>query len=218
MNETSQIVIDRMTPPTEPTDTRRARILAVARKHFGRHGYRRTVLDEIAAEAGCAKGSLYLEFPGKKELFFAVLDDVNGDVGKRFMDALAGVTSPATWLRTGLAFTFETLEREPLLARLLADEPDMPILREYAALDHKRAEAEAAVQRFRELLRQGIAAGELRADLDIEVAPFVLAGLKFLHLHADLITAGMIDRRRYFAGLVDLTMAALLAPPKESAS
>ena len=203
---------------TPPTDTRRARILAVARKHFGRHGYRRAVLDEIAAEVGCAKGSLYLEFPGKKELFFAVLDDVEAEVGRRFMDALAGVTSPAAWLRQGLVLGFNTLEREPLLARLLADEPDMPILREYAALERKRADAAAGVQRFRDLLRQGIACGELRPDLDVDVVPFVLAGLKFLHLHADLITAGLIDRRRYFAGLVDLAMAALLAPSKESAS
>lgn len=205
-----------MTPPNEPSDSRRARILAAARRHFGRHGFRRAVLDEVAAEAGCAKGSLYLEFPGKKELFFAVLDDVNAEVGRRFMDALAGVTSPAAWLRTMLQFTFDTLEREPLLARLLVEEPDMPVLREYAALDRKRAEAEAAVQKFRALLQQGVAAGELRADLDVEVVPFVLAGLKFLHIHADLITAGLIDRRRYFAGLVDMTMAAVLAPPKGS--
>ncbi len=207
-----------MTPPNEPSDSRRARILAVARRQFGRHGFRRTVLDEVAAEAGCAKGSLYLEFPGKKELFFAVLDDVNAEVGRRFMDALAGVTSPAAWLRTMLQLTFETLEREPLLARLLVEEPDAPVLHEYAALDRKRAEAEAGVQKFRELLRQGVAAGELREDLDVEVVPFVLAGLKFLHLHADLITVGLIDRRRYFAGLVDMMMHAVLAPPKGPAT
>ena len=56
---------------TDRPDTRRARILAVARKHFGLYGYRRTVLDDIAVEAGCAKGSLYLEFPGKQALYFA---------------------------------------------------------------------------------------------------------------------------------------------------
>lgn len=202
---------------TPPTDTRRARILAVARKHFGRHGYRRAVLDEIAAEVGCAKGSLYLEFPGKKELFFAVLDDVEAEVGRRFMDALAGVTSPAAWLRQGLVLGFDTLEREPLLARLLRDEPDLPMLREYAAQDRVRAQTEGALRHFRELLRRGIDVGELRRDLDLEVVPFVLASLKFLHLHADLATAGLIDRRRYFDGVADLALSALLAP-KESAT
>lgn len=198
-------------------DTRRARILAVARKHFGQFGYRRAVLDDIAVEAGCAKGSLYLEFAGKQALYFAVLDDVHAESGKRFQAAVDGVTSPAEWLRVSVRFTFDTLEREPLLARLLRDEPDLPMLREYAAQDRVRAQTEGALRHFRELLRRGIDAGELRRDLDLEVVPFVLASLKFLHLHADLATAGLIDRRRYFDGVADLALSALLAP-KESAT
>lgn len=201
-----------MTASEDRTDSRRARILAVARKHFGRFGFRRAVLDDIAAEAGCAKGSLYLEFPGKQALYFAVLDDVHAEVGKRFAAAVAGIESPAGWLRASLRFTFATLEREPLLARLLADDPDLPALREYAAQDRVRVEAEAALTHFRGLLRRGVEAGELRRDLDLEVVPFVLAGLKFLHLHADLITAGLIDRGRYFDGLADFALAAVLAP------
>lgn len=202
-----------MTALADRTDNRRARILAVARKHFGRFGFRRTVLDDIAAEAACAKGSLYLEFPGKQALYFAVLDDVQAEVGQRFAAAVAGIESPAEWLRVSTRFTFATLEREPLLARLLADEPDLPVLREYAAQDRVRVQTEAAVQHLRALLRRGIEAGELRPDLDLEVVPFVLAGFKFLHLHADLITAGMIDRSRYFDGVADFALAAVLAPP-----
>jgi AcrR family transcriptional regulator len=202
---------------TDRPDTRRARILAVARKHFGLYGYRRAVLDDIAAEAGCAKGSLYLEFPGKQALYFAVMDDVQAEVGGRFRAAIDGVTSPAEWLRISVRFTFDTLEREPLLARLLRDDPDLPALREYAAQDRVRAEAEAALQQFRALLERGIAAGELRRDLDLEVLPFVLSSLKFLHLHADHATAGMIDRRRYFDGVADFALSGLLVP-KESAS
>jgi AcrR family transcriptional regulator len=198
-------------------DTRRARIIAVARKHFGLYGFRRAVLDDIAAEAGCAKGSLYLEFPGKQALYFAVMDDIHAEFGARFRAAVDGVTSPAEWLRISVRFTFDTLEREPLLARLLRDDPDLPALREYAAQDRVRAQAEAALQQFRGLLERGIAAGELRRDLDLEVVPFVLASLKFLHLHADLVTAGMIDRRRFFDGVADLALSALLAP-KESAT
>lgn len=205
-----------MTAADRP-DTRRARILAVARKHFGQYGYRRAVLDDIAAEAGCAKGSLYLEFPGKQALYFAVMDDVQAEVGQRFHAAVAGVDSPSEWLRISVRFTFDTLEREPLLARLLRDDPDLPALREYAAQDGKRAEAEAALQQFRALLQRGIAAGELRRDLDLDVLPFVLASLKFLHLHADLATAGLIDRRRYFDGVAEFALSALLAP-KESAT
>lgn len=207
-----------MTATGDRTDNRRARILAVARKHFGRFGFRRTVLDDIAAEAGCAKGSLYLEFAGKQALYHAVLDDVHAEVGQRFAAAVAGIDSPAQWLRASTRFTFTTLEREPLLARLLTDDPELPALREYAAQDRVRVEAEAAVTHLRGLLRRGVEAGELRADLDLEVVPFVLAGFKFLHQHADLITAGLIDRGRFFDGLADFALAALLAPAKDPAT
>lgn len=203
---------------TATPDTRRARVLAAARRHFGRFGYRRAVLDDIAAEAGCAKGSLYLEFPGKEALFFAVLGDVQAEVGQRFAARVAGLESPAAWVRASLEFGFDTLEREPLLARLLVDDPETPILRQYAAQTRVQAEAAAALEHFRGLLRRGVDAGELRADLDLEVTPFVLAGLKFLHMHLDLITAGMIDRRRYLEGLVAFVMAGLLAPAKEPAA
>lgn len=206
-----------MTAATDRPDTRRARILAVARKHLGQFGYKRTVLDDIAAEAGCAKGSLYLEFAGKQALYFAVMDDVHAEVGERFHAAVEGVTSPAEWLRISVRFTFDTLEREPLLARLLRDEPDLPMLHEYAAQDRVRQQTEAALQNFRALLQRGIEAGELRRDLDLEVVPFVLASLKFLHLHADLATAGMLDRRRYFDGVADLALSALLAPKESTA-
>lgn len=199
-------------------DTRRARILAAARRHLGRFGYRRAVLDDIAAEAGCAKGSLYLEFPNKEALFFAVLDDVQAELGARFAARVAGLTSAAAWVRTSLEFGFDALEREPLLARLLVDDPETPILRQYAAQARVQAEAAGALEHFRGLLRRGVAAGEFRADLDLDVVPFVLAGLKFLHAHLDLITAGMIDRRRYLEGLVAFVMAGLVAPAREPAA
>ena len=114
-----------MTVSGDRTDNRRARILAVARKHFGRFGFRRAVLDDMATEAGCAKGSLYLEFTSKQALYNAVLADVHAEVGKRFAAEVADITSAAEWLRASLRFTFATLEREPLLARLLADDPEV---------------------------------------------------------------------------------------------
>jgi len=195
----------------EPS-SRRARILAVARAHFGRLGYRRAVLEDIAAEAGCAKGSLYLEFPSKEALFFAVLDDVQAELAQVFAARAAGLGSATAWLRAGLEFTFETLEREPLLARLITDDPDLPILRQYAGRARVRAETEAALAHFRGLLRRGVEAGELRPDLDLEVVPFVLASLRFLHQHAELITAGLIERRRLFDGLVAFALAAVVNP------
>lgn len=39
---------------------------------FGRYGYRRTSMDEIAREAGVAKATLYMHFAGKEDVFRAM--------------------------------------------------------------------------------------------------------------------------------------------------
>lgn len=47
-------------------------ILAAAQTLFGRYGYRRTAIDDIAQEAGIAKGTVYLYFKSKEEIFRAL--------------------------------------------------------------------------------------------------------------------------------------------------
>lgn len=78
-----------MTSPTPRTSTSRRRgrpkdpvrllrrqdeILRCALRHFARSGFEQTILDDIAAELGCAKGTLYNYFPTKQSLFTAAAD------------------------------------------------------------------------------------------------------------------------------------------------
>lgn len=71
-----------MVESSERTDVaadRRARkcqqIVEAAARIFAEHGYDDTEMDRVAAALGIAKGTLYLYFPGKKELFFACVDE-----------------------------------------------------------------------------------------------------------------------------------------------
>jgi AcrR family transcriptional regulator len=52
----------------------RERILASAAAVFGRKGFERSTLDEVAADAGMTKGAIYWHFKSKNDLFFALLD------------------------------------------------------------------------------------------------------------------------------------------------
>ncbi|MEO0196662.1 MAG: TetR/AcrR family transcriptional regulator [candidate division WOR-3 bacterium] len=49
-------------------------ILEIARKHFIEKGYYKTNLDEIAKELNIAKGTIYLYFKSKSELFVNVVE------------------------------------------------------------------------------------------------------------------------------------------------
>ena len=52
---------------------RTSEILAAAQVVFARHGYGAATVDEIADAAGVAKGTVYLYFPSKRDLFLATL-------------------------------------------------------------------------------------------------------------------------------------------------
>ncbi len=47
-------------------------LIKVATNHFIRFGYRRANIAEIARDAGIGKGTIYLHFKNKRELFSAV--------------------------------------------------------------------------------------------------------------------------------------------------
>jgi AcrR family transcriptional regulator len=56
------------------SEFRRAEIIDAARTVFARKGFSSGILDEIAREAGIAKGTVYLYFRSKQEIYKAVLD------------------------------------------------------------------------------------------------------------------------------------------------
>ena len=53
----------------------RQRILDAALNVFARKGYHATRMDDIVAEAQSSKGSVYFHFPGKEQLFLALIDE-----------------------------------------------------------------------------------------------------------------------------------------------
>src|SRR5688572_15258121 len=56
-------------------ENRRAGILKAARCVFARQGYADTIVDDIAGQAGIGKGTLYLYFKSKEEIFLAALTE-----------------------------------------------------------------------------------------------------------------------------------------------
>jgi AcrR family transcriptional regulator len=68
--------VPRRLTQAERRDRTRRRLLAAARRVFGREGYGAATLDRIAEEAGLSRGALYYNFPrGKRDLFLALLTE-----------------------------------------------------------------------------------------------------------------------------------------------
>jgi AcrR family transcriptional regulator len=68
-------------------------LLSAAKRCFLMHGYRRTSIDDVAQEAGVAKGTVYLYFKSKEEIFRAVSSAI---IGKYLEDAERAAAAPGT--------------------------------------------------------------------------------------------------------------------------
>lgn len=75
-----------------PRAARRAQLLDAARSVFVAAGYHSAAMDDIADRAGVSKPVLYQHFPGKLDLYLALLDQSCDQLEQLVRDALARPT------------------------------------------------------------------------------------------------------------------------------
>ncbi|HPX51555.1 MAG: TetR/AcrR family transcriptional regulator [Deltaproteobacteria bacterium] len=67
-------------------ESMKARILAVARKIYGEYGFHGTTMRMIAKEVGIDISTLHYHWGEKKDLYEAVIIDINNDLGRKFVE------------------------------------------------------------------------------------------------------------------------------------
>ncbi|WP_345149394.1 TetR/AcrR family transcriptional regulator [Arthrobacter ginkgonis] len=73
-----------------PREERRQQLLRAAQQVFVAHGYHGAAMDEIAEVAEVSKPVLYQHFPGKRELYLALLDSHLEALTELLAQAIAG--------------------------------------------------------------------------------------------------------------------------------
>ncbi len=76
-------------PTRLPRSARRKQLLAAAQEVFVAQGYHAAAMDDIAERAGVSKPVLYQHFPGKMELYLALLDTHCDAIVAKVHDAMA---------------------------------------------------------------------------------------------------------------------------------
>jgi AcrR family transcriptional regulator len=95
-------------------EERRRRLLASAEELFGRQGYRKTEVEELARRAGVTKPMLYRHFPGgKAEVFMAVLDEHVNSLLRGLWEAMASSRNPRERLHRGIDAYLKFAEANP---------------------------------------------------------------------------------------------------------
>lgn len=90
-----------------PRSARRKQLLAAAQQVFVARGYHATAMDEIAEQAGVSKPVLYQHFPGKLELYLALLDTHADALIARIRDAMASTTDNKVRVHATMRAYFE---------------------------------------------------------------------------------------------------------------
>ncbi len=144
-------------------DKTRARLFEVATELIGEKGFGSTTVDEIAERAGVAKGTVYYHFASKAELVEALIADGLEPLAQQMREAAASEETAREALQALTYAELAYIREHRAFAKLVMTE----LWREDRVWrDTLLLVRDNIVATIREQIERGIAAGELRDDLD----------------------------------------------------
>lgn len=102
-----------------PREARRRQLLQAAHQVFVAHGYHGASMDEIAEVALVSKPVLYQHFPGKRELYLALLDSHLADFTKLLDDAISSTNENRQRVFETINTYYQYIKRESQAYRLI---------------------------------------------------------------------------------------------------
>jgi AcrR family transcriptional regulator len=115
-----------------PRPARRKQLLGAAQEVFVAQGYHAAAMDDIAERAGVSKPVLYQHFPGKLELYLALLEEHAAGLVKRVRDALESTTNNKERVAASITAYFDFVDGDGEGFRLVfeSDLRNDPVVRE----------------------------------------------------------------------------------------
>ena len=214
--------MDTLSPTPQAAATKRARrkearpgeLLEAALALFVEKGYAATRVEEVAARAGVSKGTLFLYFPSKEELFKAV---VRENAGRHLQDAFREVEaytgSSAELLHEFIRRWWTQYGGTPaagLTKLIMSEAANFPDLAQY----YQDEVVQPSHELVRRIVQRGIDRGELR-EVDLTLAAHLIVAplvqlvtwrfslapccpatlmpdpLALLDMHADMVVRGL---------------------------
>lgn len=158
---------------------RRNDIIDAAEKVFFSKGYDNSSMDDVAKEAELSKGTLYLYFHSKEDLYAAIVGRGAKVMNQLFSEAVAGQPDGLCKTKSiGQAFIKFFNDYPDYHDALMFDQSKLTVLdcdeclNEIAALEVKKRSNEI----FIGAIREGIADGSIRNDLDPVLTAMILWG------------------------------------------
>jgi len=196
-------------------EARPGELLDAALDLFVEKGFAATRSEEVAARAGVSKGTLFLYFPSKEELFKAVVrENMVGRFAEWQEEFASFEGSTADMVRYCMRVWWERIgaTRASGITKLMISEArNFPEL----AAFYQQEVIRPGTELVRRILQRGVARGEFRADLDVDYTVFsIVAPMIFLIMmkHSLAPCAPQdyaLDPERYVQAQVDTLLQGL---------
>ncbi len=194
-----------------PRAQREQDILDAAHAVFLERGYESAAVSEIAERAGVVEGTVFKYFESKRTLLYRVMARWYEAMLADYAEQLAGHRGTRARLRFVIWRHLRSIEQNPALCRVFFRE-----IR--GADDYQGSTIHALNRRYThvliEILREGVAAGEVRRDVSFPLVRDMIYGGVEHHTWNYVAGLGALDADAVADSLTDLIMAgiAIAAP------
>ena len=190
---------------------RREQILQAAIACFSRKGYHLTTMDDIVAESGMSKGSLYWHYKSKKDILISVAEWYFNQMMGEMMGMVQQAPTATDQIKMLLAFVVEMMNIEDALLNVFFDF--------YAETRHDEEVTEAVremmmpfIDAIVVIIAEGVASGEFRPVDARNAAVTLMAAGDGLFLYRAILTE-QFDWRGVAEFFSEMFLASLTPEP-----
>ena len=155
------------------------KIIDVAIECFGELGYEGTSMRLIAEKSGISKPAIYYHFPDKEKLFYGIVESVTGKLDAALQAIKNSDKNALEKLKDFMVSRFRPFKNHSNIRRfmtnLFSGGTKLKI-----SFNHKKM-FERQEQLLLEILKQGIAEGIFRSNIDVKVFLYGIMGTMMLY-------------------------------------
>ncbi|ADY53221.1 transcriptional regulator, TetR family [Pseudopedobacter saltans DSM 12145] len=144
-------------------------ILKAAKLLFSKYGLKKTTMEDVARHVGKGKSTLYYYYPGKNELFEAVVKEEFNNAVKKIRLAVNQENTSKAKLQAYLTSRLKLREEYNNLSKVISDEI-FDHLREIFRL--KNEFTEVHIDFIKEIVKSGVQLGDFKPMTDDEISFF----------------------------------------------
>ena len=179
--------------------SRKDRIMEAALRVFAEKSFQDATISEISKEAGVSEATIYEYFGTKEDLLFAIPEKISNDTAKESQAVLPFIKDVEGRIRAILYSYVRLYQNNPHYSALV-------LLQLMSNKRFRQTDAHAAIRhsahRLLDCIREGIADGSFRKDIDAYLIRSMLMGAiehLFIHWHMQ----GMPKREKSIMDMLD---------------